>query len=910
MSDELTFLPSLRRGLIEAVAVTDDARGGTLAGGPSLTAWVEVQERPADVPVRLLGPESVTAVAATQILRAEPRPDSTDVEPNYLPFVDVATPDLPWMLTPARADDQGRVRPWVVLVVVREQEGVTLAARPGTALPVLTTPIAELPDLAESWAWAHVQSLVGVDEIGAALDGATGEVVGRLVCPRRLMPDSAWLACVVPAFAAGRLRGLGQPVERGAVLEPAWAVPGEGAIDLPVYYSWRFSTGAAGDFEALCRRLKPDGGAADVGRHAMDVGDPGLVSPAAHRVVADMEGALETPGVVSRPWDPIYGDTFRREVTALLDTAAARPADDPSAPDPVVAPPFYGSGPSGAIAVPHGGWLRDVNGDPVARAAAGLGAAVVRSDQEALVAAAWDQAGALQATATALSQARLGAEVAASWTRRAARLEDPDLLQLSAPMHQFLRSGSSTIRRVLAASAVPAGLFGAAYLRQARPGTPLARDWSAQAVVDSGRLALDHAATTLAATQAHPDPDRVAAIHFADYGTLVGAQVADAALTGVTDPELAGEPSQALQDEVTSLLHLHAERLPPRFRRRPKPRRRETPSRSVGSDVSEIAGTVRRVLDPMGSVRAALVVRIPALDGLLDDGPVPTTLLLSPVFEDALSEDLTRLGAAWMLPGADAIARNRVRLVAANPDFIGAFLIGANRELERELLWRGYPVASGATFFHRFWNYTGAPPRDDIAELAGWKRPLSIAENMARDTAPDAPAATVIVVRGDLVRRYPSAHYFLQEATLGTDGATPREDAAPVEPIFLGALSADTVFFGFDLETDVVRGDRPHGAPGYFVGIEEQVGAPRLGLDDARPRDFTTLPKTWNGLSWGHLATSQEELDGLTHARADSPRLTAMGPLEGATWGRNSAHLARACWQRPFRMYIHADTLV
>jgi hypothetical protein len=546
-----------------------------------------------------------------------------------------------------------------------------------------------------------------------------------------------------------------------------------------------------------------------------------------------------------------------------------------------------------------------MNTDPVWRATAGLGVAVVRADQETLVAAAWDQAGELRAATTALNQARLGAEVAESWTRRAGRLDDADLLQVSAPMHAFLRTGATTIAATLSASRLPAGLFSAAYLRQTRPGTALARRWSAPTAADSGRLAADHAAITLAATRAQPDPGKAAAIHFADHASLSGAQIADATLTGVDDPVLAGQPSQALQDEVTTLLRLPAQSLRPRPRPPAARRRRVAPIVPVSPDVSRIAATVRQVLDPVGAVRAALVVRVPALDGKLGDGAVPTTLLLSPVFEDPLSDDLTRLGAAWMLPGAEAIGRNRVRLVAANPAFIGALLVGANHELGRELLWRDYPVAPGATFFHRFWNYVGEPPRTDIGELAGWKQGLSVTENMARDTEGDVTVATVIVVRGDLVRRYPSAHYFLQAAEPGPDGLQPRADAAPVEPAFLGALGPDTVFFGFELEPDVVRGD-----PGYFVAIEEQPGAPRLGLDVAKERHFITLPKSWNNASWGHLAASQEELDGLAHARADSTRLTDMGPLEGVTWGRNAAHLARACWQRPFRMYIHADTLV
>jgi hypothetical protein len=45
---------------------------------------------------------------------------------------------------------------------VRQQEGVTLRVDPGLPLPVLTIahpaqPERELPDLSESWAWAHAQ---------------------------------------------------------------------------------------------------------------------------------------------------------------------------------------------------------------------------------------------------------------------------------------------------------------------------------------------------------------------------------------------------------------------------------------------------------------------------------------------------------------------------------------------------------------------------------------------------------------------------------------------------------------------------------------------------------------------------------------------------------------------------------
>ena len=67
--------------------------------------------------------------------------------------------------------------------------------------------------------------------------------------------------------------------------------------------------------------------------------------------------------------------------------------------------------------------------------------------------------------------------------------------------------------------------------------------------------------------------------------------------------------------------------------------------------MSEIAATVRRTLDPLASVRANLLARIPALGGVLAAGSLGTTLGLAPVFEDPLSDDLARLGTNWLLPG-------------------------------------------------------------------------------------------------------------------------------------------------------------------------------------------------------------------------------------------------------------------
>lgn len=929
MSDEIIFLPYLRRGLAQALTQQDPLTGA-LAPNPTVTAWVDIEDQHIQQRVQLQSAADAIGLGAGQILRSEPRPNSTDVEPNYFPLVEVEAPDMPWLLTPA-APNQNRLRPWLVLVAVREQEGVSVETRAGLSLPVLriaapAQPDQELPDLDDSWAWAHVQSLVPPEEIKNAVATGSGQVIARLICPRRLLPKSRYVACLVPAFDGGVQRGFGQ-TPAGTQLAPAWQITTLGSvIELPVYHHWRFTTGAAGDFEALCRRLQPAGDDAEMGYHAMDITNPGIVDPARQSVLLDMDGALKTLEAVARPWPANHKNHFQRELVPLLNAGIVRadftPPDrgapyDPATQDPVVAPPTYGAWPAGVTGLPASGWLRELNIDPVRRAAAGLGARVVRENQEALVAAAWEQAGEVRAATVALNAGRLAAEIGRSWTQRASDLaDDGDLLQFTARLHALLPFGSQSIRARLAASAVPVGLVSSAYLRQTRPGTPLARDWSRRVGRTDARLTVEHVQTTLKATGtngAENDADLQRALTFAVFGLPLGAQVTDPTLELPTD-------APALQSTDPALLAKYAQRSEQTFGLRPStppatapgPEKRQTAVPIVPIeviDVSGIADSVRSGLDPLAAVQANLLARIPALQEFLVADELPTCITVTPTFTDPLYWDLLNLGADRILPGVTTLGANRVRLVAVNNSFIGSFLVGANHEMARELLWRDYPVNMRGTFFQHFWQYVAptegsAAARTDIIPLNTWKRNQSILENMDDEQE----TMTAIVVRGDLIRRYPTAHWFLQKAVLDAGEWVPVADSH-VEVSFLGLLDAQTAVYGFDLDPKEVRGNRARDIPGYFVTIEEQAGAPRFGLDTEKPQHFSNTPRSWDKLSWGHLVASQAELDVLTHARATGARIDGL-QLDGTTWGKNAAHLARATWQRPFRMSIHADLLI
>ena len=119
----LTFLPWVRRG--GALALPPDLRTGHPASHVGTTAGVTVNNGPsASVPVQLLGPGAVTGVSPQQVIRSDPAPNTSTFESNYLALVEFDDPGLPWLFTPASASG-GKLRPWLCLVVVREDLGAT-----------------------------------------------------------------------------------------------------------------------------------------------------------------------------------------------------------------------------------------------------------------------------------------------------------------------------------------------------------------------------------------------------------------------------------------------------------------------------------------------------------------------------------------------------------------------------------------------------------------------------------------------------------------------------------------------------------------------------------------------------------------------------------------------------------------
>jgi hypothetical protein len=212
----LTFLPWVRQGVAAAINTPDTL--GKLRGVIDLTAGVKVNGATTPsvtMPVRLRGPADVVGIDPNQVIRTDPHPGTSDFEPNCFPCVEFDRADFPWLFTPASAGANAKLRPWLCLVVVRKQDGITLTTTPDSPLPVLQIaasilPASELPDLGECWAWAHAQAAGDDSSEGAvrnALNGSPDRSLSRLICPRILAPNTDYMACVVPTFDFGRRAG-------------------------------------------------------------------------------------------------------------------------------------------------------------------------------------------------------------------------------------------------------------------------------------------------------------------------------------------------------------------------------------------------------------------------------------------------------------------------------------------------------------------------------------------------------------------------------------------------------------------------------------------------------------------------------------------------------------------------------
>jgi hypothetical protein len=483
-ASQYRFLPWSRRGLAASIPTEDNF--AALPARAKVSAGVTVTNVGTHgIDLSLYGPGDVLGVDSRLIARVSPRAQSTNVETNYFPAIEFDPPEFPWLFTPARANAQGQLRPWLVLIVldrarVEPPKADRMRPLPSVRLSAEVAAL-ELPDLSESWAWAHTQLITDEDAerpLAEELTRSPDLNVSRLLCPRRLEANHHYFACLVPAFDVGVIRGLGGTPAPDRALGPAWSNP-PGAVELPVYYHWEFATGPLGDFESLARKLEPFACPDSVGVAEMYIGDGNPVIPAIppDQTAAKtlMDGALRAPSRGAGTLEDI-DPAIQSGLAQALNAPARMLENGPTDATPVLGPPIYGQWHARKHEVDASAprWLREANLDPRARVAAGLGAEVARIHQEDFMQKAWEQVGEILKANQRLNWGRLGLEASRCLFERHFLSQPADrLFMLAAPLHGRTRAGTTSMLGALYASSLPNASADPALRRLTSPQRPL-----------------------------------------------------------------------------------------------------------------------------------------------------------------------------------------------------------------------------------------------------------------------------------------------------------------------------------------------------------------------------------------------------------------------------------------------------
>ena len=362
-------------------------------------------------------------------------------------------------------------------------------------------------------------------------------------------------------------------------------------------------------------------------------------------------------------------------------------------------------------------------------------------------------------------------------------------------------------------------------------------------------------------------------------------------------------------------------------------------------DLRQVTATVRGKLSPLVTVsdRIGRMIALPERVKLPKYDPLER-IMAHPVFDEPTYEYLRELSDDHVIPNLSLIANNTITLLAVNWRFIESYLVGLNHEMARELLWRRFPTDRRGSYFRHFWDIRGIPGAidgsgkivelfRDIHPVHGWIRDQELTplgEN--RPVGRQIEENLVLVIRGDLIRRYPNVEVFAVKAVRNAEHLpdkfqfSRRKPGTKTErPRFEAQFGRDVRCYGFNLTkeqaigTSIDEGDEL----GWYFVLSERFGEPRFGLDEPEnpAADFGRQP-TIEEFSWAHLAngatpqTNEAIYRDLASVdfRVHKPNVPAAGfpTVAGRTakWNNDSAGMAAIFLQLPYRLYFHASKML
>jgi len=346
-----------------------------------------------------------------------------------------------------------------------------------------------------------------------------------------------------------------------------------------------------------------------------------------------------------------------------------------------------------------------------------------------------------------------------------------------------------------------------------------------------------------------------------------------------------------------------------------------------------------------------------------------------PIIDQPMYEPLKDRSSELFLPNINLIEMNSITLLEVNQRFIESYMVGLNHEFARELLWREYPTDQRGSTFRQFWDvrsFFNADNLDDedlketlrdITPLHTWAKntaenpdlnKLKLGTHDNRQQGPVIKKRLVLVIRGELLKRYPTAVIYAHRAcwqrkkvTSADDKKDPCERSGDIDnteerrlipltaaeednpprtkvqtPLFEAKVDPDIYFFGFDLTIEDViggTGEHPTDDPGWFFVIKERPGEPRFGLDTDKQPEINV----WNDLSWADLtvtapgnylqiSTAPASFPLITPGVADEEKDVQYQDDKKVVWSHDmsSAELAYILWQAPVLVAVHASEML
>ncbi len=1026
--------------------------------------------------VFLYGPADVEGILKSVIIRTEPKTNGLNFEANYLPHIEFSQSDFPWRYTPTVSDPNSRPRllPWLCLIVLKEYEfeltsSMTNRNGHSSILPKIILnkiPSECLPDLQQSWAWAHCQITEEVDtleKLRQIMVVQPYKCTSRIICPRSLESNTKYFAFLVPSFEAGRLAGLGrieelnEGINNGTIkgTTAAWRrdghSPSQQILELPIYYQWEFSTAdstsGGGDFEALVRKLKPLDVelSENIGLRKLDVSKP-------LEITADDDGDNQNDDDddgnifgISKPLSlgGVLWSTSAKEKAdqTQIDVRNYSIPNDPDSPspeeirkfimslkemldsperltwsfvpytasdkkeDPSISVPIYGKWHAAKKIISKISndnqdpewiknildnndlsdsqrqellklldklrdnspflWLEELNLDPKNRVAAGLGTIVIQELQEDLMAAAWDQAGAIVEANRRLRLAKLSRTLSKNVFDKTLKIMNPDtMISTITPFHtrvsismEGTTTHGETIANILHNSPIPNAFF-----------TPSFRKiTSRRGKIHRGLLSEDNHENNLLFSNllkdfnknlSNEDPNRPSKRFMTTIESLLPIPEIDSNRFStekdfLDDQFLSNNPDfKDLEKTIPNFEETVIEELPN--------------TKTVPLD--KIHERLFIDLDPDYTITTKTLFEIHRPERHrenLKDKLDP--IMVYPKFNRPMFEPLLNISEELLLPGVEDIPENTVSLLEVNSAFINSYMVGLNHEMSRELLWREYPTDQRGSYFRQFWDPSIAIERErlqrlsslgldaqdslpreddekiiekyrDIDEIHKWKESsISDPKNQNISIEPKA-----FLIKGELMRRYPNAIiyairavWYKNKPTLPTITQTdpntglvkrvfPNLSEEIREPLFKGTMNPDITFFGFSIPEAELLGEIQHDGPepgnehvdgthdkaGWFFVIQEQHSDPRFGIDLGHDDDLPVDPDSltdWNNLSWNYitllLPSSNQHIDLENGILKDKE-------INGIKWGSHSADMANILLQLPVRIAIHISELI